>query len=156
MWVLGDVKGGAAFTHVSYDDYLVIYDNLVNGKNRTIDNRLVPYALYTEPELGRVGLSEREARKAGYKLKIGTVAMASVARAIERSETNGLMKIVINADNDRILGATILGPDGGELIQILMALMLADAPWTLFENAMFIHPTLAEGFFSLMANVEAA
>jgi pyruvate/2-oxoglutarate dehydrogenase complex dihydrolipoamide dehydrogenase (E3) component len=156
VWVLGDVKGGAAFTHVSYDDYLVIYDNLVNGKNRTIDNRQIPYALFTDPELGRVGLTEREARAKGYRLKIGSVPMAYVARAIERSETNGLMKIVINADNDRILGATILGPDGGELVQILMALMMADAPWTLFENAMFIHPTLAEGFFALMANVEAA
>ena len=156
VWVLGDVKGGPAFTHVSYDDYLVIYDNVVNGKDRTIDKRVVPYALYTDPELGRVGLSEQEARKAGYKLKIGSVPMAYVARAIERGETNGLMKIVINADNDRILGATILGPEGGELVQILMALMLADAPWTLFENRMFIHPTLAEGFFSLMANVEAA
>jgi len=153
VWVLGDVKGGAAFTHVSYDDYLVIYDNLVNGKNRTIDNRQIPYALFTDPELGRVGLTEREARAKGYRLKIGSVPMAYVARAIERSETNGLMKIVINADNDRILGATILGPDGGELVQILMALMMADAPWTLFENAMFIHPTLAEGFFALMANV---
>ena len=156
VWVLGDVKGGAAFTHVSYDDYLVIYDNLVNGKNRTIDNRQIPYALFTDPELGRVGLTEREARAKGYRLKIGSVPMAYVARAIERAETNGLMKIVINADNDRILGATILGPDGGELVQILMALMMADAPWTLFENAMFIHPTLAEGFFALMANVEAA
>jgi len=156
VWVLGDVKGGPAFTHVSYDDYLVIYDNVVNGKDRTIDNRVVPYALYTDPELGRVGLSEQEARKAGYKLKIGSVPMAYVARAIERGETNGLVKIVINADNDRILGATVLGPEGGELVQILMALMLADAPWTLFENRMFIHPTLAEGFFSLMANVEAA
>jgi pyruvate/2-oxoglutarate dehydrogenase complex dihydrolipoamide dehydrogenase (E3) component len=156
VWVLGDVKGGPAFTHVSYDDYLVIFDNLVNGKSRTIDKRVVPYALYTEPELGRVGLSEQEARKAGYKLKIGSVPMAYVARAIERGETNGLMKIVIDADTDRILGATILGAEGGELVQILMALMMADAPWTLFRNAMFIHPTLAEGFFSLMANVEAA
>lgn len=156
VWVLGDVKGGAAFTHVSYDDYLVIYDNLVNGKNRTIDSRQIPYALFTDPELGRVGLTEREARAKGYRLKIGSVPMAYVARAIERGETNGLMKIVINADNDRILGATILGPDGGELVQILMALMMADAPWTIFENAMFIHPTLAEGFFALMANVEAA
>lgn len=156
VWVIGDVKGGPAFTHVSYDDYLVLLDNLVHGKNRTIDNRLVPYALYTDPELGRVGLSEREARAKGYNLKIGSLPMAYVARAIERSETAGLMKIVINADNDRILGATILGPDGGELVQILMALMMADAPWTLFENAMFIHPTLAEGFFSLMANVKAA
>jgi pyruvate/2-oxoglutarate dehydrogenase complex dihydrolipoamide dehydrogenase (E3) component len=156
IWVMGDVKGGPAFTHVSYDDYLVICDNLVNGKSRTIDNRLVPYALYTDPELGRVGLTEREARAAGYRLKIGSTPVAYVARAIERSETNGLMKIVINADNDRILGATILGPEGGELVQILMALMMADAPWTLFKDAMFIHPTMAEGFFSLMANVEAA
>jgi pyruvate/2-oxoglutarate dehydrogenase complex dihydrolipoamide dehydrogenase (E3) component len=156
VWVIGDVKGGPAFTHVSYDDYLVLLDNLVHGKNRSIENRLVPYALYTDPELGRVGLSEREARAKGYNLKIGSLPMAHVARAIERSETAGLMKIVINADNDRILGAAILGPDGGELVQILMALMMADAPWTLFENAMFIHPTLAEGFFSLMANVRGA
>ena len=155
IWVIGDVKGGPAFTHVSYDDYLVIFDNLVNGKSRTIDNRIVPYALFTDPELGRVGLTEREARAKGYRLKIGSVPVAYVARAIERSETKGLMKIVINADDDRILGATILGPDGGELVQILMALMMADAPWTLYENAMFIHPTMAEGFFSLMGNVEA-
>jgi pyruvate/2-oxoglutarate dehydrogenase complex dihydrolipoamide dehydrogenase (E3) component len=124
----------------------------VNGKDRTIDNCMVPYALYTDPELGRVGLTEREARARGYR----SLPMSYVARAIERSETNGLMKIIINADNDRILGATILGPDGGELVQILMALMMADVPYTLFENAMFIHPTLAEGFFALMANVEAA
>jgi pyruvate/2-oxoglutarate dehydrogenase complex dihydrolipoamide dehydrogenase (E3) component len=156
VFVLGDVKGGPAFTHVAYDDYLVLTDNLVNGKNRSIDNRMVPYALYTDPELGRIGLSEREARAKGYRLKIGSVPMAYVARAIERGETKGFMKIVINADNDRILGATILGPEGGELVQILMALMMADAPWTLFKDAMFIHPTLAEGFFSLMADVKAA
>jgi pyruvate/2-oxoglutarate dehydrogenase complex dihydrolipoamide dehydrogenase (E3) component len=155
IWVLGDVKGGPAFTHVSYDDYLVIFDNLVNGKNRTIDNRVVPYALYTDPELGRFGLTEREARSKGYRLKIGSLPMSHIARAIERGETRGLMKIVINADNDRILGATILGADGGELVQTLMTLMRANAPYTLFENAMFIHPTLTEGFFALMANVEA-
>jgi pyruvate/2-oxoglutarate dehydrogenase complex dihydrolipoamide dehydrogenase (E3) component len=155
VWVLGDVKGGPAFTHVSYDDYLVIQDNLLNGKDRSIDKRVVPYALYTDPELGRVGMSETEAKAKGYCLKVGSVPMAYVARAIERGETKGLMKIVINADNDRILGATILGADGGELVQILMALMMADAPWTLFKDAMFIHPTLAEGFFSLMASVKA-
>ena len=114
VWVLGDVKGGPAFAHVSYDDYLVIYDNVVNGKDRTIDKRVVPYALYTDPELGRVGLERTGSEsKAGYKLKIGSVPMAYVARAIERGETNGLMKIVINADNDRILGATILGAGRG-------------------------------------------
>ena len=155
IWVLGDVKGGPAFTHVSYDDYLVIFDNLVNRKNRIIDNRVVPYALYTDPELGRFGLTEREARAKGYRLKIGSLPMSHIARAIERGETRGLMKIVINADNDRILGATILGADGGELVQTLMTLMRANAPYTLFENAMFIHPTLTEGFFALMANVEA-
>jgi pyruvate/2-oxoglutarate dehydrogenase complex dihydrolipoamide dehydrogenase (E3) component len=154
IWVLGDVKGGPAFTHVSYDDYLVIFDNLVNGKNRTIDNRVVPYALYTDPELGHFGLTEHEARKRGYHLKIGTVPMSYIARAIERGDTRGLMKIVINADDDRILGATILGADGGELVQTLMTLMRAGAPYTLLENAMFIHPTLTEGFFALMGNVE--
>ena len=156
IWVLGDVKGGPAFTHVSYDDYLVIFDNVVNGKNRTIDNRIVPYALYTDPELGRIGLTEREARAKGYRLKIGSAPMSYVARAIERGETGGLMKIVVNADNDRILGATILGAEGGELVQILMAVMLADAPYTVLENKMFIHPTLAEGLFALLRNVEAA
>jgi pyruvate/2-oxoglutarate dehydrogenase complex dihydrolipoamide dehydrogenase (E3) component len=154
VWVLGDVKGGPAFTHVSYDDYVVIFDNLVNGKNRTIDNRMVPYALYTDPELGRIGLTEREARAKGYRLKIGSLPMSYVARAIERGETKGLMKIVVNAEDDRILGAAILGAEGGELIQILTALMLAEAPYTLLERAIFIHPTLAEGFFSLIRSVE--
>jgi pyruvate/2-oxoglutarate dehydrogenase complex dihydrolipoamide dehydrogenase (E3) component len=154
VWVIGDVKGGPAFTHISYEDHLIIYDNLINGKNRTLDNRIVPYALFTDPELGRVGLTEKDAKDAGYKLKVGKIPMEWVARAIERSETKGLMKVVINADNDRILGATILGSEGGEVVQVLMALMMADAPWTLFEKATFIHPTLVEGFFSLMDNVQ--
>jgi pyruvate/2-oxoglutarate dehydrogenase complex dihydrolipoamide dehydrogenase (E3) component len=154
IWVLGDVKGGPAFTHVSYDDYLVIFDNLVNGKGRTIDNRIIPYALYTDPELGRIGLTEREARGKGYRLKIGSLPMSYVARAIERGEAKGLMKIIVNAENDRILGAAMLGAEGGELVQILTALMIADAPYTQLENAIFIHPTLAEGFFSLIRNVE--
>ena len=154
VWALGDIRGGPAFTHISYDDHLVLYDNLIEGKDRSIDSRLVPYALYTDPELGRIGLSEREAREAGYPLKVGSIPMAWVARAIERSETKGMMKIVINAENDRILGAAILGAEGGELIQTIMTLMLADQPWTLFQRRMFIHPTLTEGFFTLMDNVQ--
>jgi pyruvate/2-oxoglutarate dehydrogenase complex dihydrolipoamide dehydrogenase (E3) component len=154
VWAMGDVKGGPAFTHVSYDDHVVIYDNLVEGKDRSIDGRLVPYALYTDPELGRVGLSEREAREAGYRLKVGSIPMGWVARAIERSETKGMMKIVVNAEDDRVLGAAMLGAEGGELIQTIMTLMLADAPYTLFEKRMFIHPTLTEGFFTLMDNVK--
>ncbi len=155
VWAMGDVKGGPAFTHIAYDDFLVIFDKLIHGKDRSIANRLVPYALFTDPELGRVGLTEAQARQAGYNLKIGKIPMSHVARAIERDETAGLMKVVINADDDRILGAAILGSEGGELVQILMALMMADAPWTLFEKSVYIHPTLAEGFFTLMDSVKA-
>ncbi len=153
VWAIGDVKGGPAFTHISYDDHLVIYDNLVNGKDRSIARRLVPYALFTDPELGRVGLTEKEARAQGYKLKIGKIPMSWVARAIERDETAGLMKVIINADNERILGAAVLGSEGGELVQTLMTLIMADAPWTLLEKAIYIHPTLTEGFFTLMDRV---
>jgi pyruvate/2-oxoglutarate dehydrogenase complex dihydrolipoamide dehydrogenase (E3) component len=154
VYALGDVTGGPAFTHVSYDDHLIVYDNLIEGKDRSTEGRLIPYALYTDPELGRVGMTEKQAREAGYRLKVGSIPMEWVARAIERSETKGVMKIVIDADSDRILGAAMLGAEGGELIQTIMTLMLADQPWTLFEKRMFIHPTLTEGFFTLMDNVK--
>lgn len=154
IWALGDVKGGPAFTHVSYDDHLIVYDNLFGSGTRATGGRIVPYALFTDPELGRVGLTEKEARAAGYRLKIGKMPMSWVARAIERNETAGMMKIVIDADTDRILGAAVLGSEGGELVQTLMALMMADAPWTLFYRAIFIHPSMTEGFFTLMDNVK--
>ncbi len=154
VWAIGDVKGGPAFTHISYDDFLIVYDALIHSRQRTIHDRLVPYAVYTDPELGRVGLTEKEARKAGYRLKIGKIPMNWVARALERDETAGLMKVVIDADTERILGAAILGPEGGELVQILMTVMMADAPWTLLRKAVYIHPTLAEGFFALFDSVK--
>lgn len=153
IWAIGDVKGGPAFTHISYDDHLIIFDNLIHGENRTIGGRVVPYALFTDPELGRIGMTEAQARAAGYRLKTGSIPMSRVARAIERDETAGLMKVVIDADTDRILGAAILGVEGGELVQIFMALMLADAPWTVLKRAVYIHPTLAEGFFALLEQV---
>jgi pyruvate/2-oxoglutarate dehydrogenase complex dihydrolipoamide dehydrogenase (E3) component len=154
VWALGDVKGGPAFTHISYNDYQIVYGNLIEGKSLSTDNRLVPYAVFTDPQLGRVGMTEKEARAAGRKLKIGKIPVAWVARAIERSETAGLMKIVVDADNDRILGATILSTEGGELVQILGFVMLAGAPYTLLKGAIFIHPTLAEGFWTLMDQVK--
>jgi pyruvate/2-oxoglutarate dehydrogenase complex dihydrolipoamide dehydrogenase (E3) component len=156
IWAMGDVKGGPAFTHISYDDHLVIFDNLINRADRDVKGRVVPYALFTDPELGRVGLTEDQARKAGYRLKVGRIPMSRVARAIERGETAGLMKIVVDADTDRILGAAVLGIEGGELVQILMTLMLADAPWTVLRRAVYIHPTVAEGFFALLEQVEPA
>jgi pyruvate/2-oxoglutarate dehydrogenase complex dihydrolipoamide dehydrogenase (E3) component len=156
VWALGDAKGGPAFTHISYNDYQILYANLVEGKNVTIDNRYVPYSVFTDPQLGGVGLTEKEARAKGYRLKIGSIPMSHVARAIERGETSGLMKIIIDAETDRILGASILATEGGELVQILGAMMLADAKWTVLKGAVYIHPTLAEGFWSLMESVKPA
>lgn len=153
VWALGDVKGGPAFTHISFNDYQIVYANLVNGKALSTDNRPVPYAVFTDPQLGRVGLTEKEARAAGRPLKIGKIPMAWVARALERDETAGLMKLVADAETDRILGAAILGSEGGEVVQILHAVMLAGAPYTLLKGAIYIHPTLAEGLWTLMEAV---
>ncbi len=154
IWALGDVKGGPAFTHISYNDYQILWANIIEEKNLSIENRYLPYSLFTDPQLGRVGITEKEARASGKKLKIGTYPMSSVARAIERDETVGFMKIIIDASNDRILGASILGSEGGELVQILGAMILADAPYTILKGAVYIHPTLAEGFFGLMESVQ--
>jgi len=154
IWALGDVKGGPAFTHISFNDYQIVYANIIEGQNQSTDHRPVPYAVFTDPQLGRVGMSEKEARAAGHKLKVGTIPTAWVARAIERDETAGLMKLVIDAETDRILGAAILATEGGELVQILGFVMLAGAPYTLLQGAIYIHPTLAEGFWTLMEEVK--
>ena len=154
IWALGDVKGGPAFTHISYNDFQILFGNIVEGKKLSIENRFVPYAIYTDPQLGRVGMTEKEARSSGRKLKIGTYSMANVARAIERGETAGLMKLIVDGESDRILGAAILGTEGGELVQILGAMILAGAPYTVLKGAVYIHPTLAEGFFGLMEAVK--
>ena len=154
VWALGDAKGGPAFTHIAYNDYQILYANIVDGRNLSIENRYVPYSLFTDPQLGRVGMTEKEARATGRKLKIGSFPMTSVSRAIERGETAGLMKIIVDAETDRILGAAILGIEGGETVQILGAIMLAGAPYTLLKGAVYIHPTLAEGLFGLMDSVK--
>jgi pyruvate/2-oxoglutarate dehydrogenase complex dihydrolipoamide dehydrogenase (E3) component len=154
IWALGDVNGGPAFTHISYHDYQIVYANLVEGKNLTTENRYLPYSLFTDPQLGRVGMTEREARASGRKLKIGTFPMSSVSRAIERGETAGFMKIIVDAGTDLILGASILGIEGGETVQILGAMILAGAPYTVLKGAVYIHPTLAEGLFGLLEAVK--
>lgn len=154
IWALGDVKGGPAFTHISFNDYQIVYANLVESKDVTIKNRYVPYSLFTDPQLGRVGMTEKEACASGRRLKVGTYPMSNVARAIERAETAGFMKIIVDAVSDKILGAAILGAEGGELVQLLGALMLAGAPYTTLKGAVYIHPTLAEGFFGLMESIK--
>lgn len=154
VWALGDVTGGPAFTHISYNDFQIIYGNLFEGKDLRTSKRLVPYAVYTDPTLGRVGVTEKAARREGRRLKIGKVPMTHVARAIERDETQGMMKLVVDAATDQILGAAILSVEGGELVQILSTLMVAEKPYTLLKGAIYIHPTLAEGFFGLMDSVK--
>lgn len=154
IWAIGDCKGAPAFTHISYNDFQIIYGNLVEGKNLSIKDRYVPYCVFTDPQLGGVGMTEKEARARGHKLKIGKIPMTQVARAVERDETAGLMKIVVDASNDRILGASILCSEGGELVQILGAMILAKQPYTLLKGAIYIHPTLAEGFFALLDSVQ--
>jgi pyruvate/2-oxoglutarate dehydrogenase complex dihydrolipoamide dehydrogenase (E3) component len=152
---MGDVTGGPAFTHISYNDYQIIYGNLYENQKLSTKTRIVPYAVFTDPALGRVGLTEKQARAQGHKLKIGKVPMSYVARALERGETGGLMKLVVDAESDRVLGAAILSSEGGEVVQILSTLMLAERPYTLLKGAIYIHPTLAEGFFGLMDSVKA-
>jgi pyruvate/2-oxoglutarate dehydrogenase complex dihydrolipoamide dehydrogenase (E3) component len=154
VWALGDVKGGPAFTHISFNDFQIVYANLIEGKQLTTDQRLVPYSVFTDPQLGRVGMTETEARASGRRLKVGKIPMSWVARAIERDETAGLMKLVVDRETDRILGAAMLATEGGELVQILGAVMLAGAPYTLLKGAIYIHPTLAEGFWTLMEEVK--
>ena len=154
VWALGDVKGGPAFTHISYNDFQIVYGNLYEGKSLRVSDRLIPYAVFTDPQLGRVGMTEKQARAEGKHVKVGKVEMTSVARAIERSETAGFMKIVVDAENDQVLGGAILSVEGGEVVQILSTLILARQPYTLLKGAIYIHPTLAEGFFSLMESVE--
>ncbi len=155
IWALGDVTGGPAFTHISYNDFQIVFHNLFHEDKLSTAGRLVPYALFTDPELGRVGITEQGARDSGRPYKVAKIPMAWVARAVESGETAGLMKVIIDGESDRILGAAILGAGGSDLVQNLMGLMMAGAPWTLYRQAMFIHPTYTEGFFTLFDNVEA-
>jgi pyruvate/2-oxoglutarate dehydrogenase complex dihydrolipoamide dehydrogenase (E3) component len=154
IWAIGDVKGGPAFTHIAFNDFQIVSGNLIEGKNLSTEHRPVPYAVFTDPQLGRVGMTEAEARATGRRLKIGTIPMAWVARAIERDEMAGMMKLIVDAETDRMLGAAILSSEGGELIQTLGAVMLTGAPYTVLKGAIYIHPTLAEGFWSLMEQVK--
>jgi pyruvate/2-oxoglutarate dehydrogenase complex dihydrolipoamide dehydrogenase (E3) component len=149
IWALGDVTGGPAFTHIAYDDYRIVEANLLGGGDRTVNDRLSPYTLFTDPELGRVGLSERQAREAGRDIRVAKLPMSSVARAIERSETRGFMKAIVDAKTDRILGCAVLGADGGEVMSVLQTAMMGDLPYTAIRDGVFAHPTLAESLNNL-------
>jgi pyruvate/2-oxoglutarate dehydrogenase complex dihydrolipoamide dehydrogenase (E3) component len=151
IWALGDCNGRGAFTHTAYNDFEIVAANLLDGEPRTVHDRIAAYALYTDPPLGRVGMTEADARASGHRVLVGKMPMADVARAIEKSETAGLMKLVVDADSRGILGAAILGTSGDELIHCILDLMYAKAPHTTLQRAMHIHPTVAESLPSLAA-----
>jgi pyruvate/2-oxoglutarate dehydrogenase complex dihydrolipoamide dehydrogenase (E3) component len=149
VWAIGDVKGGPAFTHISYDDYRVIRANLLENSSRTTQSRLVPYTVFIDPQLGRVGLSEKEARAQGRDICVGKLPMSHVARALEVDETRGLMKAVVDADTNLVLGAAVLGLEGGEVMAVLQMAMMGKVPYTAIRDGVFAHPTLAESLNNL-------
>jgi pyruvate/2-oxoglutarate dehydrogenase complex dihydrolipoamide dehydrogenase (E3) component len=154
VYALGDVKGGPAFTHISYDDFRIIRTNLLQGGDATTDGRLVPYAVFIDPQLGRVGLSEREARARGREIRVARMPMTWVARALEVDETRGLMKAIVDTDTGQILGAAILSIEGGEIMAVLQMAMMGKVPYTAIRNGVFAHPTLAESLNNLFAAME--
>ncbi len=153
IYGLGDVKGGPAFTHISYDDFRIIRTNLVEGGQASIKDRQVPYTVFIDPQLGRVGLNENEAREQGRHFKIAKMPMTYVARALEVDETRGMIKAIIDPDNNQILGITILGLEGGEMMSVVQMAMLGKLPYTVLRDAVFAHPLLAEAFNNLFTGV---
>lgn len=149
VYALGDVKGGPAFTHISYDDFRIIQTNLLHGGNTTTKDRIVPYTVYIDPELGRVGLSETEARSQNRAIQVYKMPMRSVARALEMDEPRGVMKVVVDAGTGQILGCTILGVAGGEMMSMVEIAMMGHLPYTALRDAVFAHPTLAESLNNL-------
>jgi pyruvate/2-oxoglutarate dehydrogenase complex dihydrolipoamide dehydrogenase (E3) component len=144
IWAIGDCNGRGAFTHTSYNDYEIVAANLLDGAARKVDDRVLGYALYIDPPLGRVGMTEAQARRSGRRLLIATRPMTRVGRAVEKGETRGFMKVLADADTQRILGAAILGTGGDEAIHGILDVMNADRPWPVLQWAVPIHPTVSE------------
>jgi pyruvate/2-oxoglutarate dehydrogenase complex dihydrolipoamide dehydrogenase (E3) component len=149
VYALGDVKGGPAFTHISYDDYRIVETNLLKGGSATTEGRLVPYTVFIDPQLGRVGLTESEARAQGRNIRVAKLPMTHVARAIEMDETRGFMKAIVDAETDQILGCAVLGVEGGEVMSVLQMAMMGGVPSAAIRNGVFAHPTLAESLNNL-------
>ena len=156
IFALGDVNGGPPFTHVSYDDFRIVKANLLDGGHATTTGRIVPSTVFIDPQLGRVGLTERQARDQGYDVRVVTLPMSRVARAIEMDETRGVMKAVVDGKTNRILGAAILGIEGGEIATVIQVAMMAGLPYTALKDGVFAHPTLSESLNNLFMAMEVA
>ncbi len=154
IYALGDIKGGPAFTHISYDDFRIIRSNLLEKGNASIHDRLVPYTVFIDPQLGRIGLSETDAKAQGRNIRVAKMPMNYVARALEMDESRGFMKAVVDADTKQILGAAVLGIEGGEIMAILEVAMIGKVPYTVLRDAVFAHPTLAESLNNLFSAID--
>lgn len=149
IYALGDIKGGPAFTHISYDDFRIVRTNLIEKGSASTDGRLVPYTVFIDPQLGRVGLTEMEARAKNLKIRIAKMPMSRVARALEVDESRGFMKAMVDADSGQIIGAAVLGLEGGEVMALLQLAMMGKLPYTVLHNAIFSHPNLSESLNNL-------
>jgi pyruvate/2-oxoglutarate dehydrogenase complex dihydrolipoamide dehydrogenase (E3) component len=154
-YAMGDVKAGPAFTHLSYDDYRILRANLIGQRKASTRDRVVPYTVFTDPQLGRAGMTEREARAQGRAIRVAKLPMSNVIRALETGETRGFMKAVIDAETGQILGAAVLGSEGGEVMTIIQVAMLGHLTATAMADAIFTHPLLAEGLNTLFAMFDA-
>ena len=155
IFALGDIKPGPAFTHISYDDFRIVRTNVIEKGTATTHGRLVPYTVFTDPQLGRIGLSETEARAQNLPLRVARMPMGAVARAIELDETRGFMKAIVDSRNDQILGAAVLGIEGGEIMAMLQIAMMGKLPYTVLREGVFAHPTLAESLNNLFTHLDA-
>jgi pyruvate/2-oxoglutarate dehydrogenase complex dihydrolipoamide dehydrogenase (E3) component len=154
IFAIGDVKGGPAFTHISYDDFRILRTNLLEKGNATTKDRIVPYTVFLDPQLGRVGLSETEARAQGRNIQVAKIPMNYVARALEMDEARGFMKAIVDADSQQILGCAILGIEGGEIMAVLQVAMMGKLPYTALRDGVFAHPTLAESLNNLFTGLD--
>jgi pyruvate/2-oxoglutarate dehydrogenase complex dihydrolipoamide dehydrogenase (E3) component len=154
VWAMGDCAGSPQFTHVAFDDFRVVRDNL-NGGSRTTRDRLVPFCMFTDPELARVGLNESEAKARGIPYRLAKMPMAGVLRAVAIGETRGFVKMLVAAENDRIMGFTAFGAEASEMMAAVQTAMLGGLPYTVLRDAIFTHPTMAEGLVFLLASVPA-
>ena len=154
VWSIGDCNGRGAFTHTSYNDYEIVAANLLDNDPRSVDDRITCYGLFIDPPLGRVGMTEDQVRISGRKAFIGKRTMARVGRARERGETDGFIKVIVDADSKEILGATILGIEGDEAIHCLIDVMYAKAPYTVISRAVHIHPTVSELIPTVLQGLE--
>ena len=155
IYALGDINGGPAFTHISYDDFRILRTNIIEKGNASTEGRLVPYVLYTDPQLGRVGLTEEQARARNKKVRVAKMPMTSVARARETDETRGFMKVVVDAESEQILGAAVLGVEGGEIMSMIELAMMGKLTCGVLHNAVFAHPTFAESLNNLFLHFDS-